>query len=93
MLAEDGAQRLGHGEGASREYEAADAANRQTSGSDLRKNSVDQRSFHHRPEYTIQRSMPDRAPAACARAAFPHGLRRPPQSLSLVSFGDFTHLP
>jgi len=32
------------------------------------------------------------APTAFAPAAFPHGLRRPPQSLSLGSLGDSPHL-
>ena len=43
-----------------------------------------------RPNHALQRTAPGvtaHAPTACAPAAFPHGLRRPPQSLSLGSLG------
>ena len=42
------------------------------------------------PNHALQRTAPGvtaHAPAACDPAAFPHGLRRPPQSLSLRSLG------
>jgi hypothetical protein len=42
------------------------------------------------PNQALQRTAPGvtaHAPTTCAPAAFPHGLRRPPQSLSLGSLG------
>ena len=48
------------------------------------------------PNHALQRTAPGvtaHAPTAYAPAAFPHGLRRPPQSLSLGSFGDFSRFP
>ncbi|MEA3188678.1 MAG: hypothetical protein QOD99_2508 [Chthoniobacter sp.] len=45
------------------------------------------------PNHALQRTAPGvtaHASTACAPAAFPHGLRRHPQSLSLGSLGAFT---
>jgi len=48
------------------------------------------------PNHALQRTAPGVTACAPARrpapATFPHRLRRPPQSLSLGSFGDSTRL-
>jgi len=49
--------------------------------------------FTESPNHALQRTAPGVTACAPARrpalATFPHRLRRPPQSLSLGSFGDF----